>query len=122
MERSFDRLVLVPGTGFEPARVRTHPIASKAIASTGFRHPGTVKLGVGAGNGAQDNPLSTPAILGGGLGNKENSPRHELFVVRNIEVTSRCWVMGLGVLLHPEPRILLWTILDRIHEDQVNYS
>jgi len=31
--------------------------------------------------------LSALAILGGGLGNKENSPRHELFVVINIEAT-----------------------------------
>ena len=47
MEGCFDRLILVPGTGFEPARVRTHPIAPKAIASTKFRHPGTVKLEAG---------------------------------------------------------------------------
>jgi hypothetical protein len=104
MEGCFDRFVLVPGTGIEPARVRPHPIAPKAIASTKFRHPGTVKLKAGAGNGAQENPLSVPAIPGGGLGNKENSPRHEPFVVMNIELTPRCLVYGgFGVLVHSDP-------------------
>jgi hypothetical protein len=93
--RWFDRLILVPGTGFEPARVRLHPIAPKAIASTNSDHPGTVILEAGAGNGPQENPLSVPAILGGGLGNKENRPRHDLFVVTNIEITPRC--LGDGV-------------------------
>lgn len=90
MERRFERLILVPGTGFEPARVCAHPIAPKAIASTNSDHPGTVFLEAGAGNGRQGNPLSALAILGGGLGNKENSPRHELFVVMNIETSPRC--------------------------------
>jgi hypothetical protein len=103
MERRFERLILVPGTGFEPARVRTHPIAPKAIASTDSDHPGTVKLEAGAGNGAQENPLSVPAILGGGLGNKENRPRHDIFVVRNIETHLGVWVMGSGVCDHPGP-------------------
>jgi hypothetical protein len=94
MRGCFDRFVLVPGTRFELAWVRTHPIAPKAIASTEFRHPGTVTLKAGADNGAQENPLSVFAIFGGGLGNKENSPRHELFVVTNIERTSRC--LGYG--------------------------
>jgi hypothetical protein len=105
MEGRFDRLILVPGTGFEPARVRAHPIASKAIASTDSDHPGTVILKAGAGNGAQENPLSVPAILGGGLGNKENSPRHELFVVMNIEITPRCLGYGArGAVTSRAPR------------------
>jgi hypothetical protein len=94
MTAKYRKYSLVPGARFELARVRTHPIAPKAIASTDFRHPGTVQK-AGAGNGGQENPLSVPAILGGGLGNKENRPRHDVFVVRNIEITPRC--LGDGV-------------------------
>jgi hypothetical protein len=47
--------------------------------------------------------LSVPAILGGGLGNKENRPRHDIFVVRNIETHLGVWVMGSGVCDHPWP-------------------
>jgi hypothetical protein len=104
MEGGFDRLILVPGTGFEPARVCGHPIASKAIASTDSDHPGTVKLEAGAGNDANDNSLSVPAISGGGLGNKENSPRHELFVVMNIEASPSVFgLWGPGADYIPVP-------------------
>jgi hypothetical protein len=110
MGRRFDRLILVPGARFELARVRTHPIAPKAIASTDFRHPGTVQK-AGAGNGGQENPLSVPANLGGGLGNKENRPRHDIFVVTNIENTPRC--LGDGVRGGDTPRTLTTSLVNR---------